>query len=302
MQERARQHNQRQRGLTRVEAVVIIAITGFAFAAIRPVFLHARTYGSAAVCMANLQGLMRAWLLYAKDHDDQVVGARPHDHNAHTMESYPAYPAGPYRKVWNFVGSPHDENGRERNNILEDEWRGIRRGGLWSYLEDERLFHCPLDRRYTQPPSGFAGTYLNSQKGGYRTYSLGAVWNCGPSGWSTGEERVVVYKTSEIMEPELKLVFLEETDGCGYNHNTWNMFLNTRSHWGDAFGVLHGRQSMFGFADGHAGPHRWQDQSTFEMAESGRKQYPLKPGERADIDWFRWRYVPGNMPEEYKNL
>jgi prepilin-type processing-associated H-X9-DG protein len=272
------------------------------FAALAPVLLHARTAGPAALCMANLKSLMQAWLLYTEDYD-QVVGSATYDTTAYCTQSYPASNPTTTRRVWNFVGTPQNENGQMRNDTVEDELRGIRKGALWHYLENVKPYHCPLDDRYKAPPAPpFGGSW--GLKGGYRTYSIGAVYSglmTVTSGWPTGEAYVTAYKTGEIVDPAAKLVFIEELDPYGYNANTWNMFLTTRSKWGDPFAILHGDQSIFAFADGHAAPHEWTNESTFKMASANYKEYLIPAGEKDDIDWFRWRYVPGEMPEFLKN-
>ncbi len=285
------------RKLTVVDIGAAVMVCALSAVLLVPICGHARGYGKQAVCMANLRGLSKAWLLYAEDNNDEVIGPTPHGADAYTMESYPAYPPGPYRRVWNFVGSPHDENGNARNNVLEDEFRGIRNGGLWSYVEIEKTYNCPADKRYLSPPSG--SVYWQSKKGGYRTYSIGAVYNCYTAGWQTGENQVMAYKTTDVVSPESKFAFIEEADGSGYNGNTWNMFLNRMDIWGDPLAVFHSGQTSFGFADGHADRHQWQNQSTLEMGKRGVKQYPIPPDETDDIKWFRQHYVPGEMPPEF---
>jgi prepilin-type processing-associated H-X9-DG protein len=245
-----------------------------------------------------------AWVLYAEDNDTKVVGATPHGPSGYTNEPYPADPPGGARRVWNFVGSPHAQNGSDRNDVLEDELRGIRNGGLWSYAGKEKIYHCLSDKRYLKLPAGDranGGGIKWGQKGGYRSYSLGAVWNCHTGGWQTAENTVMAYSTSDIVSPAYKMVFLEENDGYGYNGNTFNFFLNTRAYWGDPFSISHKNRSTFGFADGHAEMHEWVDKSTREMSEANIKEWPLKPGEYEDIDWFRQHYVPGKMPAALRN-
>ena len=287
--------------LTAIDVGAVVLVCVFAAALLVPVCGHARGYGKEIVCLSNLHGLSQAWLLYAKDNDDEVGGATPHGTDAYTNEPYPAYPAGPSRRVWNFVGSPHDENGKSRNEVLEDELRGIRNGALWSYVRNEKIYHSPADKRYLTYPTGdqASGGGMWGLKGGYRTYSLGAVWNCYSAGWQTGENEVMTYKTSEIVSPESKIVWIEESDGSGYNGNTWNFFLNTQQKWGDPLAVFHSEQTSLSYADGHAELHKWQNESTIEMGKMGVKQYPIPPGETDDIKWFRIRYVPGNMPPHY---
>lgn len=293
----------KQNGFTLIELLVVIAIIGLLLAILIPALNYVKVQASSIVCMANLNGLTKSWVLYNEDNDNLVMGCRPHGADAYSTETYPAFPAGQPRRVWNFVGEPQDQSGAAGNHSLEHEERGLRRGALWSYVESSKIFNCPSDKRYLEAPTGEAGIWANSTKGGYRSYSLGAVWNCYTGGgWDTREDEVVVYKANEIVLPSQKMVFLEENDSCGMNHNTFNFFLNTRAKWGDPFSVSHNNRSTFGFADGHAERHEWKEESTRRMSEEGRKQFPLNPGEYKDIDWFREHYVPGRMPAAYRNI
>jgi prepilin-type N-terminal cleavage/methylation domain-containing protein/prepilin-type processing-associated H-X9-DG protein len=294
----------KQNGFTLIELLVVIAIIALLLGVLVPALNYAKVQATAIICMSNLDGLTMGWVLYNEDNDQKVMGSRPHGANARSVEYYPAYPRGSAtREVWNFVGNPHDENGNDGNHGIEYAARGFRNGALWPYVESEKIFHCQSDKRYLKEPTKEAGHWANSTRGGYRSYSLGGVWNVDPSGgWDTGEERAVVYQMDEVVSPSHKMVFLEEYDSCGMNHNTFNFFLNTRSKWGDPFSVAHNNRSCFGFADGHAEKHEWKEESTRKMSEEGRKEYPLSPGEYQDIDWFREHYVPGKMPAAFRNV
>ncbi len=288
---------------TLIELLVVIAIIALLLAILVPALNYVKVQATAIVCLSNLDGLTMSWVLYNDDNDSKVMGSKPHGADAYSREPYPAYPvAGPDRDVWNYVGHPHDLNGNSGNHSVEHESRGLRNGALWSYAESEKIYHCPSDKRYLKAPGGAAGVWAGSTKGGYRSYSLGAVWNTYTGGWDTRENEVMVYKTNEVVSPGHKMVFLEENDSCGMNHNTFNFFLNTRAKWGDPFSVSHNNRSTFGFADGHAEKHEWKEESTRRMSEQGIKQFGLFPGEYKDIDWFREHYVPTKMPAAYRNI
>ncbi|MBN1125418.1 MAG: prepilin-type N-terminal cleavage/methylation domain-containing protein [Sedimentisphaerales bacterium] len=291
------------RGFTLIELLVVIAIIGILLSILIPALNYAKVQATAAVCLANLNGLSKAWVLYAEENDSDLVGSATYDVTGWQTQDYPNNNPTSQRRVKNFVATPQDENGQSRNDTVEDEIRGLERGGLWPYAESEKIYHCPSDKRYLNPPVGdHVGGGSWGLKGGYRTYSLGAVYNgfmTASNGWATDEYKVTVHRIGQILTPGHKVAWVEEHDGYGYNGNTWNFYLNTLSKWGDPFAVAHNERSTLGFADGHAEKHQWQDQSTLDMAEANHKEYPTN-GETEDILWFRKHYVPTKMPPEMR--
>ncbi|HWY31107.1 MAG TPA: hypothetical protein VNX46_10150, partial [Candidatus Acidoferrum sp.] len=58
------------------------------------------------------------------------------------------------------------------------------------------------------------------------------------------------------------IVFTEDADSRGYNEGTWVVIWtagNPRFTWEDPIAIYHGNVGTFGFADGHAEPHKWQN-------------------------------------------
>jgi prepilin-type processing-associated H-X9-DG protein len=284
------------------ELAAVLGCVGFGLAILFPAAGLARGGGKAEVCLANVHMMMRSWLVYAEDNDSQIVGSATYEWNAWQNQKYPAWNVGGYRKlVKNFVGNPHDENHSFRAQSVQDEVRGIKQGGLWPYLGTERIYHCPSDLRYLKAAVSMPGRW-----GGYRSYSIGCPLNGygNGDGWATGEYFATVYKTSEITSPGSKIVFVEETEGMGYNENTWDLFLvgaTFPNFWpGDPLSCVHNQRSMLGFADGHTEQHPWQDKAVINTFVDQRKngsstppaQYLFGPDEGGDLCWFVRHYVP----------
>ena len=107
---------------TLIELLVVIAIIALLLAILIPALNYVKVQATGIVCMSNLDGLTMSWVLYNGDNDDKVMGARPHNADAYSSEPYPAHPRGPgSRRVWNYVGHPHDLNGNSGNHSVEHE-------------------------------------------------------------------------------------------------------------------------------------------------------------------------------------
>jgi hypothetical protein len=189
-----------------------------------------------------------------------------------------------------FVAEPQNENGSFSADSLEDEIRGFERGGLWPYYEEPKLMHCPSDSRYKNRAK------LNpSRWGGYRSYSIGAVYSFAGFSMNTGEEDYVTLKYNRIIRPSEKFVFIEEADGSGYNQNTFNIWISfgdppgNPTFW-DPVAIWHHENSTFGYADGHAARYKWSDEYMIEMGVIGEKIITLTNIE--DYEWFRDGYRP----------
>jgi prepilin-type N-terminal cleavage/methylation domain-containing protein/prepilin-type processing-associated H-X9-DG protein len=280
-----------RRAFTLIELLVVIAIIGLLLAVIIPALRTAKTIAAAAVCLANESQMIKAWLQYAGDYDSNIA-----DGDTGDVVSDPGYNNFPPR-VWCWVGRPMGPQRQDVNKTVEDEVRGLQAGALWSYLEAQDVYNCPIDKRYLKPATykgNSANNYDPDWKGGYRSYSIGKVLSK-RSASGTGEDDHTVSKISEFTVPGSKIVFLEESDGYGWNHRTWNMNLNTPK-WVDPFAIWHNGSSTLAFADGHAERHKWVSKNTLEMAEAQQKDWPAtNPNGTASEDylWFKRAYIPG---------
>lgn len=64
----------RRRGFTLIELLVVIAIIAILAAILFPVFAKAREKARSASCQSNLKQIMIAYLMYAQDYDETVMG------------------------------------------------------------------------------------------------------------------------------------------------------------------------------------------------------------------------------------
>lgn len=263
---------------TLIELLVVIAIIGLLLSIILPALRMAKLQAQGAVCLTNVNGLAKAWTVYAGENRNRVVGPMV------GSSQDPCY-------CW--VNAPQRLDGTvvsAENSLVEDEIRGIEKGLLYPYAESSQIFHCPSDKRYLHPPSAVAGTGV----GGYRSYSL--VAGTGPSPLSEIQWQGYYphLTTTAIRAPGNKYIFVEEVDGRGLNVNSWVIKPQTPTTWVDPISIAHGGHSVLGFADGHGEKHRWLDSSTIKMAKEQRTDFSDIPaGEGADL-----AYMIRNFPFE----
>jgi prepilin-type N-terminal cleavage/methylation domain-containing protein/prepilin-type processing-associated H-X9-DG protein len=284
------------KAFTLIELLVVIAIIALLLSIIMPALQVAKEQASAAVCLSNEGQLSKAWHLYTDDCDGFIMDGDTGD----TLTGYFNYtpPGGFTIRIHTFVADPQDMNGNRSNLSVQDKIRGYEKGALWPYIKGHKVLNCPQDKRWRkEPPNPMTG--FPNRIGGYRSYSMGAPlsqWGLGATG--TGECYAVVAKITEFVTPSSKIVWLEEADGYGWNHRTWNMWLN-QPQWYDPFAIWHNGASTFGYADGHAQRYKWREKETIEQAETQTKIVSVAPDNR-DYIWVKKAYIPGKIPSELR--
>ena len=272
---------------TLIDLLVVIAITGLLVAILAPSLQSARMQSAEALCMANLCSITKAWRLYADDNDGKLCNGHVPRRELYADLQYwltTADQSGPYKDNAWFVNPPHNEDGiyaGGHNNsfvcTLEDEARGIISGALGTYVGSVKPWHCPSDRSYLSPVD----------RGGMRSYSITDLMH----GERPNHPKCVDWM-GQIVTPSAKMVFIENTDNRGWNMGSWMMSYNPPGtpSWGDPLAIFHNDKSSFGFADGHAEKHLWEDGDTIRRA-GGESSLPSLG---RDIEWIAARYIPGN--------
>lgn len=258
----------KRKGFTLIELLVVIAIIAILMAILLPALNIVRDQARRLYCVSNVKNLSLAWLMYKDDNDDKLVGA--------------TVPWSSFTKGQHWVEPPQDESG---NPVAppathQQEIRGIERGLLFPYVKIVNVYRCPADTRKFDPLQDT-----------FRSYSIAGGMN--GEAW----ESVPVEQYSEIKKPHTKYVFVEESDGRGWNVGSWVLDPKAKK-WVDPLSVWHGKsKSCLGFADGSAGMHMWVDDSTKEMSElaaagnSSAFNYPVPSGEGEDLEFMVKGYI-----------
>lgn len=243
-------------GFTLIELLVVIAIVSLLVSILAPALKKIKNQAEASVCLANVSGLIKCWMLYAQDNDTLLVGSTTRNPDA---------------SDYSWVDRPLDVNGNAvpvDESTPEDERRGIENGRLYPYSQSTDSHHCPSDKRFvkTSPISTTGQGRL-----GWRTYGIAAgigVCSDSEAQWQGFYPHL---KSTTIPSPGTKFVFVEEGEQeRGINVNSWvfQSQLNNGEIM-DKLGLFHGDQSSMGFADGHAEKYRWRDKRLIEASEAG---------------------------------
>jgi prepilin-type N-terminal cleavage/methylation domain-containing protein len=250
----------RRRAFTLIELLVVIAIIAVLMAILMPSLSLAREQARSLHCRSNIRTLNLAWLMYKDENDAKLVGGFP--------ERLTESPYSPWVQIPPAGASAPVEEKKEY----------IKRGQLWSYVKDIKVYRCPSDKRKNSPYHRYA----------YRTYSIAGGMN-GVSSEQPEWEIKPCTRYTEIKQPATKLVFLAECDPRGYNMGSWVMYPKSRQ-WVDPFGVWHRDNSRtLGFADGHVDMHRWLSRGLAEWNLTALQEPAQFQFYRAPQDEDEWK-------------
>ena len=170
---------------------------------------------------------------------------------------------------------------------LEGAIAGLKESPLWPYCPSAGVYHCPGDQRSKQG--------RNQGLWAWVSYSKANPMNGG--GWqgstATGGSQPYFTKMSEIPNPGMSMVLVEEQDPRNENLGTW--VINVPTGWVDPFAGAHGNDSSFSFADGHAENHKWVDKGTLKATRdsaAGQNSFYWSGGtaRNPDFKWVHERY------------
>ena len=270
-----------QYDFTKRDLFIVLACIFFLLLNIAAVGSNGREQAKRMVCIANLNKLTQAWILYADDNDGKLVnGAAGLDTNQYHRNEHP------------WVDRDWSDNYYYAQLPQEQQQVAIKSGALWPYCRNIRLYHCPSGR-----------------PGEFRNYSIVDSMNGLPRqgtyhgyvGSQVDQTVLWIKKMSEIRVPgpEKRAVFIDE----GWiTPDSYAVHFLTASWW-DSPPVRHGEGTNLSFADGHAEPWTWQGKKTIEIGKMTYLYIGMVPESEDDFQdlyrmqkgvWGRLGYVPSH--------
>ena len=288
-------------GLTRIDLAVAVACAVFVLATVQVYSASGRGRAKLEVCMANLKTLTAAWAMYANEQNERIPCAEiMYSHMypcsearcAHVGMGWYEWPhewqptcsiltdfANP---TWWYPGSA------EYLNVTEEDWQhSISDGTLWKYIQDYKVYKCPISASGTRVSYAIAhsmNAYYDDQGNPF-----GQACKCGLS-------QEVRFRT-QISRPAERMVFADQ----GYASNGAFAVQYDREGFWDAPPIIHGGLPT-SFADGHCEFHKWTDQRTMEVTWDNRND-PAICNCNQDLYWLqkviwgRLAYEPSCPPE-----
>ena len=173
----------KHKGFTLIELLVVIAVIAILMAILMPALKAAREQGKRAVCLSNLKQLTLAWIMYTYDNNGKI----PYSDVWWSWRYDP--PVGPCWVEW--YDTPSKPLG---HSLGESDWiKGIKKGSLWSYCKNVKLYKCP-----------------NSKRDEYLTYTIADSMN-GGCFWDAYTPELKITNINQIRETSVRMVFVGES-------------------------------------------------------------------------------------------
>lgn len=208
------------RAFTLAELLVVLGIVVLLVSLLLPTLSGAREMSRRTKCMSNMRQLTQACLSYAQDHDRQLIFSE-------TMKG-----------AWVDKITAKDDTGAD----------AIRRGTLYPYLADVRIYRCPDDENHD------------------RTYSINAYLNSDQlKGTGAYYHPHVIHSIGSVANAAHTFALIEENDSRGENEGAFVIDIPPGPVWIDYPAMWHTRGTCLSFMDGRCEYWQWSDPRTLAI-------------------------------------
>ena len=212
----------KKKGFTLIELLVVIAIIALLLAILMPSLRRVKEAGKRIQCMNNTKTFAAAMMLYVKDYENKFPSAKASNNG--WIDEIPGYKFNPWEAP------------------KEDQLEAIRRGLLFSYVENTDVYKCPV-----------------AKKNHFRTYSLPHSINGFANDGGT-----ILQKITQAKNTSGRMLFL---DDYIYDYDSAWMIWYSRQAWWNTTPIRHGSGgNVFSYLDGHSDFHLWKHQDTIDWA------------------------------------
>jgi prepilin-type N-terminal cleavage/methylation domain-containing protein/prepilin-type processing-associated H-X9-DG protein len=268
---------------TLIELLVVIAIIAILAAMLLPALSKAKAKAQGILCMNNGRQLMYAWLTYAHDNDDRVVG------NFGVVET-DAEIAGKTYRTWVCNNMSWSADPQITNVDL------VKLAGLGPYVGGNLgVYKCPADN-YLSVAQRNAGWSARPRSMAMNAYFGPYSPNWTSAGNTFDPDYRQFLKLSSTPTPANLYVMVDQHPDSINDGYLRPIFpgLGNFEKWNDLPASYHNGACGFSFADGHSEIHKWKSTVTIRPVRlsPGFQAFPFSddaPNGSKDAEWIASR-------------